>query len=102
MIVNEDFGAKTDDYLPNPPGSNWPLAQPFVWWATDAAGQFIDEYSARTDTKTPHSVLPTDPAAGTKVDHHTQFYRAGSKTIGKGTLIKQHAYQRYRGKGWQE
>ena len=103
ILINEDFGAKNEDYLPNPPGSNWPLATPFACWTTDAAGQFTDEYGARTDVKTPTSVIPTDePAASTKVDHYAQFYRAGSHTTGAGTLIRQHVYQRYRGRGMQE
>ena len=99
--INESFSAWTSDFG----GENWGDPNPWSGMTNiygDGMGTFRDHYSFDNVGATPPTVNPTAGGAGTKVQHATQVWKAGSWGTGAGYWFKQHTMQFYRGYGREE
>lgn len=101
LPINEAFSAWASDWS----GEQWPVPEPNGFMSTvinNVSHAFSDTYAYIFPFGFPSPVNPTDPDADDKVQHATQYYRAGSTTVGRGILFKQQVLQFYRGKARQE
>jgi hypothetical protein len=101
--VNESWGRFVADL---PGVSNWLIAPPNGAMTGPpngpATAQFTETYGMPGGGgRVPASVNPGAPGSGTRVMHATQFYRAGSTTVGRGRLIETHTAQYHRGRARQ-
>jgi hypothetical protein len=79
---------------------NWRLLPPNGVMSVNA--QFQETYGMPSNPiLIPAPVNPGAPGSTTPVMHATQYYRAGSTTVGRGRLIKTHRVQFYRGQARQ-
>ncbi|HZT32859.1 MAG TPA: hypothetical protein VFA33_23435 [Bryobacteraceae bacterium] len=91
--VNENFpGAVTADVVTNWPGPAAFATVPF-WQNTN--GTFVDNWFIGCGNPTP--VAPTDPTAGTSVDHMPHEFYVGSVTPARGCRVQTHTAHRYLG-----